>query len=324
MPPAVLAVDAGQTATRSVAVDSAGRVTGRSTGPGVRHVASHGSIRRTRRLLAEVCAGALGAGACVDVAVVCVSGWSADPMYSRRLLAAVQEVTPARRVLLTSDAITAFVGGSDALPGVVVAAGTGCVALAADGTGQWCRADGLGYLLGDLGSGFWIGREALASALSRASGRSGSDELLRRAIDHFGPVAELVDRLSRSRDPVPLVAGFTLLVAEAARSGDPISQRIWTDAGRALAISACNAADGVFPHASPVTVTLTGGLASAEDLLLLPLDQTLQQRRPGTTVRARDQGPLQGAIDLGLHPEFADWFPQQVLFGRGLMADEQR
>lgn len=70
----------------------------------------------------------------------------------------------ARRVAALSDvglAHAAVFGGGE---GVLVVAGTGSIALARDRRGRRRRAGGWGQLVGDDGSGFWIGREALRDA----------------------------------------------------------------------------------------------------------------------------------------------------------------
>ena len=45
--------------------------------------------------------------------------------------------------------------------GVILNAGTGSIAYGRNADGEWARAGGLGPLLGDEGSAFWIGKEAL-------------------------------------------------------------------------------------------------------------------------------------------------------------------
>src|SRR6266581_557596 len=75
----------------------------------------------------------------------------------------------APRVDVLSDAEAAWLGALDGRPGVVVLAGTGSIVVGRDARGRWARAGGLGPLLGDEGSAFWIGREWLrATADERA------------------------------------------------------------------------------------------------------------------------------------------------------------
>ncbi|MBI2528792.1 MAG: hypothetical protein HYV93_22770 [Candidatus Rokubacteria bacterium] len=67
----------------------------------------------------------------------------------------------ARRVRVIPDVEAAYRGALGEAPGVLLLAGTGSIALARDWRGGCRRAGGLGPLLGDEGSAFWIGREWL-------------------------------------------------------------------------------------------------------------------------------------------------------------------
>jgi N-acetylglucosamine kinase-like BadF-type ATPase len=67
----------------------------------------------------------------------------------------------AKTVTIMSDVELAHYAAFKGAGGVLVIAGTGSIALAQDEKGQIRRAGGLGPLLGDEGSGFWIGRQAL-------------------------------------------------------------------------------------------------------------------------------------------------------------------
>jgi N-acetylglucosamine kinase-like BadF-type ATPase len=82
----------------------------------------------------------------------------------------------AGRVEVISDAEAALLGALGGRPGVLVLAGTGSIVLGRDGQGRLARAGGLGPLLGDEGSAFWLGREWLrgrpdGAGLARALGR---------------------------------------------------------------------------------------------------------------------------------------------------------
>ena len=78
----------------------------------------------------------------------------------------------ARRVNVIADVEAAWHATLGAERGVLVLAGTGSIALGRDARGRWARAGGLGPLLGDEGSAFWIGREWLrATADERARRR---------------------------------------------------------------------------------------------------------------------------------------------------------
>jgi len=74
----------------------------------------------------------------------------------------------ARRVSVIADVEAAWHATLGAEYGVLVLSGTGSIALGRDARGRWARGGGLGPLLGDEGSAFWIGREWLRANRRRA------------------------------------------------------------------------------------------------------------------------------------------------------------
>ena len=83
-------------------------------------------------------------------------------------------------VHVTGDADAARCGAFLGRPGIVVIAGTGSVALGWDGE-RFAFAGGHGFLLGDEGSAYWIGREAVRAAL-RFHEQIGGTELIYRTV----------------------------------------------------------------------------------------------------------------------------------------------
>ncbi|MGW6499435.1 BadF/BadG/BcrA/BcrD ATPase family protein [Nonomuraea angiospora] len=123
----------------------------------------------------------------------------------------------ARRVLITTDVVTSHAGAFAGGEGVVLAAGTGAIAL---GVGDGIRqVDGWGYLYGDAGSGFWIGRRGLDAAFRGFDGRAEPGPLTERAQAVFGDLAGLPERLYLAPDAVARIARFAVHVLELA--GDP-------------------------------------------------------------------------------------------------------
>src|SRR5450759_4626662 len=88
-------------------------------------------------------------------------------------------------VHLAHDSVTSYLGALGDRTGCVVAAGTGVVTLAA-GVTTAARVDGWGWILGDAGSGFWIGRRAIDMALRAYDGRGPATALLDLVRADFG------------------------------------------------------------------------------------------------------------------------------------------
>ncbi|MDC0766986.1 N-acetylglucosamine kinase [Streptomyces sp. HD] len=194
---------------------------------------------------------------------------------------------------LVADAVTAYVGALGPRPGAVVAAGTGLIATGTDLT-CWRRADGWGHLLGDCGSGAWIGRAGLEAALRAYDERpGGSVALLARAEELFGPMRGLPGRLYPRPDRPAVLASFAPQVAACA-DGDPVAADILRAAARHMAESAA----AVCPGTGEPQVAFTGGLFKIGDPLLVPLEEELAKRLPQARRVPAAGDPLQGSVRI--------------------------
>lgn len=209
------------------------------------------------------------------------------------------------RTVVATDVTIAHAGALGGRPGIIVLAGTGAVTLGVAPTGEAAQVDGWGYLLGDVGSGFSIGRAGLAAALAQHDGRGMPTRLAELAEDRFGPLIDLPARVHTVANPPRLVATFADAVAEAARAGDEVAQRIWADAGHELARSVAAAVrrlraaapDGNDP-AAPVSVSWAGGVFSHSDLLLDALHAGLVRLSPSPALVAPEGDAIDGAALL--------------------------
>src|SRR5690606_29911972 len=124
-------------------------------------------------------------------------------------------------------------GALGPVDGAVVAAGTGVVTLAS-ARSRVARVDGHGHLLGDAGSGFWLGRAELDAVLRAHDRRAAiatdahhpATSLVAPAIGMFGPLDLLGPSLLRADNRVALIASFARTVLEAAAAGDATATAI--------------------------------------------------------------------------------------------------
>ncbi|MCA2189370.1 N-acetylglucosamine kinase [Nonomuraea cavernae] len=134
---------------------------------------------------------------------------------------------------VAGDVAIAYVAGSPEPCGSLLLSGTGAVAARIVGHQQDVIADGLGWLLGDEGSGFWIGRAA-AKAVVAALDRAEPEGLLATLVlDHFlgaerGPSPrQSADRLVRLAQADHMrLAALAAPVSQAATAGDPVALAI--------------------------------------------------------------------------------------------------
>ncbi|MCT2591393.1 ATPase [Streptomyces sp. N2-109] len=269
-------------------------------------------------LLADAAGGAgTGAGTAADaaadapgnarIAAVCVgaAGMATLGEELRAVLpTALRESLGVRRLALAADAVTAYAGALGERPGVVVAAGTGMIALGTD-LRSWRRVDGWGHLLGDCGSGAWIGRAGLEAALRAHDGRTGgSAALLRRAERLLGPAGGLPGALYPRTDRAAVLASFAPEVARCAVDGadgppDPVAADILRRAAAEIASSAaaaCPPADAAGQGDQAPAVALTGGLFRTGEALLGPLREEFAAQLPHARAAVPAGDPLDGAL----------------------------
>ncbi len=152
---------------------------------------------------------------------------------------ALRRALPAARVRVASDARTAHLGAFRGEPGALLIAGTGAVALAVGLAGASYWAGGLGPVLGDEGSGGWIGREGCLAAARSIDGRGPPTGLARRCERTFGVAAtQLGALLAASPSPAGLFGRFAPDVLEAWLDGDEQAGRIAEHAATHLAAAA--------------------------------------------------------------------------------------
>ncbi|WP_282699961.1 BadF/BadG/BcrA/BcrD ATPase family protein [Streptomyces sp. CC219B] len=198
-----------------------------------------------------------------------------------------------RRVALVADGVTGYAGALGPVPGAVVAGGTGLIAIGTDLT-RWHRADGWGHLLGDCGSGAWIGRAGLEAAMRAYDGRPGGSAGLRaRAEDLFGPLTGLPGKLYPRTDRPAVLASFAPQVAACA-DGDPVAAGILRTAAGHIG----DAAAAVCPDTADAQVAFTGGLFRIGEPLLAPLEEELARRLPHARRVPPAGDPLRGAVRI--------------------------
>lgn len=204
--------------------------------------------------------------------------------------------SPDLRTAVAADALTAHLGALGGRGGAVAAVGTGAVALGTDLRTTWHRVDGWGHLLGDLGSGSWIGAQGLRAAVAAHDGRASgaSHALLAAAVRRFGPVPTWPGQVYTRPDRAQVLASFTPDVVAAARADDPVARQVLAGAGTHLATTLAAAlVDGVPPLAAA-----TGGVLGAGPLLTGPFRARLAVLRPDVELVDAAGSPLDGALHL--------------------------
>lgn len=222
-----------------------------------------------------------------------ISGLTPQAARPSALLAAVADLG-VTSVAVAHDSVTAYLAANRDEFGVVTAVGTGVVTLGVGRAGVQ-RVDGWGYLFGDAGSAFWIGRAGIGAALRAFDGRGSETVLQERAAEVFGPLEELYMVVQGDPDRVARVAGFARAVDAGARAGDAVAQRIIDDAADELAGSTITALErsGHRPG-EKARISWLGTVMTSNDRLRRRFVDVVGERAPGVDIGAPYGEPLDG------------------------------
>lgn len=293
----VLGIDGGGTRTTAWVAGSHGKVEGRAVA-GPSNPLKVGFAAAQRELLRAATAAIRQAGlrrSRLDAVCVGLAG-SCDARVHRRMQAWLQRAIPARRHLLTSDAAIALEAALGEAPGVIVIAGTGSIAYGRDGRGRTRRVGGWGIPFDDCGSGYDLGRKAVAAALQQADGR-GPRTALTRTITRALRLKRIDDVIRRPLSAAE-IAALAPLVLRAASSGDQVARRLCDQAGSDLATLAVALLKRMGCNGHGIRVTCAGGVFRASSRVRQSFARALRQAVPGVKISVLRREPVQGAVML--------------------------
>jgi len=140
-------------------------------------------------------------------------------------------------VLITNDS-ELLLSALDGAIGIALVAGTGSIAMGRDHNGKVRRAGGWGHVMGDEGSGFELGRQALHAATRAADGRGPQTLLLDLILRYWkldtpDDIISFVYPFSEKH----IIADLSRCVFEAAEAGDTVAQQILDTAAAELALA---------------------------------------------------------------------------------------
>lgn len=292
----LLGMDGGGTRTTAWLADERGRVVGRAeAGPSnplkVGFESSQRELRRAARLAKR------RAGVDDRLEAVCVGLAGVDrPQVHRPLLAWLRKSIPARHHLLTSDAAIALQAAVGDSPGIMVISGTGSIGFGRDDRGRVFRSGGWGTTFDDLGSGYDLGRKAIAAALRAFDGRGPRTRLesqIGRAL-HLPDIAQVI---LRPLAPHQIAALFPLVLA-AARAGDGVARELCDDAGRDLADIALALVDRFGWRRRRIPVACSGGVFASSLRIRRSFARHLRRRAPRARVVVLRRPAVEGALAL--------------------------
>ena len=291
-----LGIDAGGTKTDCVVGDEQ-RVLGSSVESTIkiRKVGIKAADEKLESAISEACKHAGIApreisGTCIGLAgssISEVANWA---------YAALKKIVPSD-VSVVNDTVIAHRAAFSGGPGVLVIAGTGSNVLGINEQGESARAGGWGPIISDEGSGFWIGRRAVAVAM-RAHDRGRPTELL-KAIEQAWKLSSIEEVVSMANsNPPPDFASLLPEILRCSDAGDNVARDIVRSAAEELAQLALVVITRLWPDPKEVAIAVTGGVFSHSPQIRQAFAEYIRAERAAVRLNLEPVHPVMGALAL--------------------------
>lgn len=296
----VLGLDAGGTKTVCQLADGQGDILSEARGGGA-NLQAVGELE-VEKVLHDVMEEAIGD---LDVrpAAICLGIAGVDrPDDARVVRSIMKRIGHKAKILIVNDALVALEAGVPDQPGVVVIAGTGSIAYGRNAHNQSARAGGWGYMLGDEGSGYWIGRAALRAVLRESDRRGPATQLTGLLLNHYGVARaqDLIHHVYHGGLRPGAIASLAQCVQGAFTGGDTVALGILRGAAEQLEASALSVARRLDLVGSEFPFVLAGGIFRAVPWLEQELGRRLPMASPRSRTMLLNVEPASGAVRLAL------------------------
>lgn len=296
----VLGIDAGGTKTVCQLADETGEVLAEARRGGA-NLQAIGEFE-VEKVLHDVMEEAIGD---LDIrpAAVCLGIAGVDrPDDARVVRGIMKRIGYKAKLLVVNDALVALEAGAPGQPGVVVIAGTGSIAYGRNDHNQAARAGGWGYMLGDEGSGYWIGRAALRAVLRESDRRGPATQLTGLLLNYYGvaKAQDLIHQVYHGTLRPSAIASLAQCVQGAFTDGDPVAIGILRGSADQLESSALSVAKRLDLVGSEFPFVLSGGIFRAVPWLEEELSRRLPLASPRSRTILLNVEPAAGAVRLAL------------------------
>ncbi len=293
----VLGIDGGATKTLAAVLDvRRGRLHLGHGGPS--NEDSVGAQAASAALL-QAAGQAAGRAGCelheIDAAVLAVAGTDTAGL-ERHLRGSAPEGW-----IVVGDVVGAWASATGTRPGIGVISGTGSNVFGVGSDGRSWRAGGWGHVLGDEGSGYWLGLQSIVASLHDRDGSGPATGLSEAALRFFevkdfqGLVSLVYGKPLRKSE----IAAFAVETARLAAAGDEVARRLYERgagelAAQAIAVIENTGLRGSFP------VGLIGSAFKAGEVFVSPLAAAIGEAAPEAQVTTVEVAPVIGSLMLAL------------------------
>jgi N-acetylglucosamine kinase len=219
-----------------------------------------------------------------------------------RKIAAELRMAPPRQIGVDHDIRISLAGSLAGDEGIALIVGTGSSCYGRRVNGREWRAGGWAHLLDDVGSGYYLGLQAMIAAVRDTDGRGAPTALSQCVLAalKLPDMQDIMRRLYHDGMSRAEIAALAPLVIEVAAAGDAIAGEIITRGVNELALMVKTVAEKLEFRLDKVLVSVTGGVAQTGPIYKEPLYAGIRRYVPTAQIVEPKLPPVLGAALLAL------------------------
>lgn len=267
----VIGLDGGGTKTLGVLIDESGTILARAVGESsnIQAIGAEKLGQVLEILINELLSSANIKKEEIDHLFAGLAG-AGRPADREAIGKEIEKFRLGERYTVDTDAVAALAGAFSGGPGIIVISGTGAICFGKDEEGTMYRCGGWGYLLGDEGSGYYIGQQALIASLKDFDGRSEKTRLRQKIETQYNltSIDMIISQIYSGKIDRTEIASLAPMVFSTSEEGDLCSRRIIENAGREIGKIVEATARRMGMQGKNVEVALIGSVFNQRVILL--------------------------------------------------------
>lgn len=267
----VIGIDGGGTKTAAVMADATGTIIARATaGPTNPNLISKNELQHTLgELLLELGNQATEQYKKVTHLFAGVSGAGVEQSRIDLFHVLTNLVSESITIRVEPDTVNALYSGTYGKPGIVQIAGTGSITYGINNKSEHDRVGGWGYLFGDEGSGFDIGRQGVMAVLKSDDGRGPKTILTEKMYAFFGVThaRDLIQKVYTAEVPKNEISVLSRIVFQAYKEKDLAAMAIINGVAKEISINIKTLYEKHFDVNETVKTVLCGGIFNEKEIM---------------------------------------------------------
>lgn len=239
-----------------------------------------------------------------DIKVLCIGTAGVDRPSDKAIMEDIIRAAGfTGKTIITNDAVTALYGGVGGAEGVILISGTGSICYGRNSEGETKRAGGWGHLIGDEGSGYYIGINAInriARAHDGVEERTVMSDLI---LEHLKleNASGLIEYVYRSGAGKSEIASLARLVDEAYAQGDSIAEEILFKAAFELFLISKAVIDSLKLNSKKATLAVNGSVIEKNQCISSEFKRLMKRNYPLVEVVNMKNDAAYGAVLMAIN-----------------------